>query len=65
MGLEPAEFFQLAYPARVQPSSDAVEHIRAVLRELGPPPEPPAGGFTDEQMAQLREMMVKMLGGKK
>ena len=64
MGLEPAEFFHLAYPRRSQPGSRAAEQLREVLRELGPPPasEAPAGAFTDEQMAQLREMMRKMMG---
>ena|SRR6185295_17804025 len=63
MGLEPAEFFHLAYPRRVQPSRSA-EQLRQIIRELTPPsaPEPPSGGFTDEQMQQLREMMGKMLG---
>jgi transcriptional regulator with XRE-family HTH domain len=64
MGLEPEEFFHLAYPRRSQPGSRAAEQLREVLRELGPPPaaEAPAGAFTDEQMAQLREMMRKMMG---
>jgi transcriptional regulator with XRE-family HTH domain len=66
MGLEPAEFFHLAYPRRSQPVSRAAEQLREVLRELAPPPpEEPAGAFTDEQMAQLREMMRKMLGREK
>jgi transcriptional regulator with XRE-family HTH domain len=66
MGLEPAEFFHLAYPRRSQPGSRAAEQLREVLRELGPPPqEPAAGAFTEEQMAQLREMMRKMLGREK
>ncbi len=67
MGLEPAEFFHLAYPRRSQPGSRAAEQLREVLRELGPPPsqEPGAGAFTDEQMTQLREMMRKMLGREK
>jgi transcriptional regulator with XRE-family HTH domain len=65
MGLEPAEFFHLAYPQRSQPGSRAAEHLREVLRELNPPPESPAGGaFTEEQMAQLRELMRTMLAGK-
>lgn len=66
MGLEPAEFFHLAYPRRSQPGSRAAEQLREVLRELQPPPpEEPAGAFTDEQMAQLREMMRKMMGREK
>jgi transcriptional regulator with XRE-family HTH domain len=67
MGLEPAEFFHLAYPRRPQPGSRAAEQLREVLRELGPPPpqEPSGGAFTEEQMAQLREMMRKMLGREK
>lgn len=67
MGLEPAEFFHLAYPRRSQPGSRAAEQLREVLRELGPPPsqESAGGAFTDEQMTQLREMMRKMLGREK
>lgn len=67
MGLEPAEFFHLAYPRRSQPGSRAAEQLREVLRELGPPPsqEPAGGAFTEEQMTQLREMMRKMLGREK
>jgi transcriptional regulator with XRE-family HTH domain len=61
MGLEPAEFFHLAYPRRVMPSR-AAEHLREVVRELAPPEEKPSSGFTDEQMQQLREMMRKTLG---
>jgi transcriptional regulator with XRE-family HTH domain len=63
MGLEPAEFFHLAYPRKTQPSR-AAEQLRQVIRELTPAPSPetPSGGFTDEQMQQLREMMRKMLG---
>jgi transcriptional regulator with XRE-family HTH domain len=66
MGLEPAEFFHLAYPRRSQPGSRAAEQLREVLRELQPPPpEEPTGAFSDEQMDQLREMMRKMLGREK
>jgi transcriptional regulator with XRE-family HTH domain len=67
MGLEPAEFFHLAYPRRSQPGSRAAKQLHEVLRELGPPPpqEPAGGAFTEEQMAQLREMMRKMLGREK
>ena len=63
MGLEPAEFFHLAYPRRVVQPSRASEQLRDVIRELTPPPMPEIpSGFTDEQMKQLREMMGKMLG---
>lgn len=65
MGMEPAEFFHLAYPRPVQSSSRAAEQLRQIIREFQPPPapkDPAAGAFTDEQMEQLREMMRKMLG---
>jgi transcriptional regulator with XRE-family HTH domain len=66
MGLEPAEFFHLAYPRRPQPGSRAAEELREVLRDLQPPPpQESTGAFTEEQMDQLREMMRKMLGREK
>jgi len=61
MGLQPAEFFHLAYPRRVQPGSRAAEQLRELLRDLQPPPEAPSGALTDEQMEQVREMMRRML----
>lgn len=38
LGLTPGEFFQLAYPRRNTPPSDAADRIRSVLDGLGPFP---------------------------
>jgi transcriptional regulator with XRE-family HTH domain len=62
MGLEPEEFFHLAYPRRVKQGSRAATQLAELIRDLGPPPEKaPAPGFTDEQKAQLKEMMQNWL----
>lgn len=36
IGLQPAEFFELAYPRRTEAPSDAFRTIRALLRDMGP-----------------------------
>ncbi len=66
MGMEPAEFFHLAYPRSPKASSGAVQQLREILSEFQPPPAPrePPAAFTTEQMEQLREMMGKVLGRK-
>jgi transcriptional regulator with XRE-family HTH domain len=47
IGLHPAELFELAYPRRPQPASEAYEAIRSMLRGMQPVEEPrpaaPAG----------------------
>jgi transcriptional regulator with XRE-family HTH domain len=40
IGLQPAEFFELAYPRRADPPSDAFRSIRTLLRDMQPPEEP-------------------------
>src|SRR5262245_20950096 len=50
MGLEPWEFFELAYPRRSDPPSESFRAIRTLLRDMQPPPEPArqAAGLTAE-----------------
>jgi transcriptional regulator with XRE-family HTH domain len=48
IGLKPGEFFELAYPRRAEPPSEAFRAIRTLLRDLqpsgeAPQPTPPAG----------------------
>jgi transcriptional regulator with XRE-family HTH domain len=64
IGLEPAEFFQLAYPRRVQPGSRAFAHLHEMLRELQPPPEEKRPEpLTDEQVERmLRATLLKLMG---
>ncbi len=40
MGLQPAELFDLAYPRRPEPASEAFRTIRALLRDMQPTEEP-------------------------
>jgi transcriptional regulator with XRE-family HTH domain len=71
MGMEPAEFFQLAYPRRMEPGSRAASQLREALRDLQlPPEEKPPEAFTEEQMekmllATLRKLMGKEAEGEK
>ncbi|MES1241615.1 MAG: hypothetical protein ABUT39_08340 [Acidobacteriota bacterium] len=39
LSLQPAEYFQLAYPRRNTPPSDSAARLRAVLEGLGPLPD--------------------------
>jgi transcriptional regulator with XRE-family HTH domain len=57
MGLQPAEFFALAYPKQPEPPTEAAGVLWAVLRELQPPaaarveaPKPPPSGITAEEI---------------
>lgn len=73
MGMEPAEFFQLAYPKRNDPPSSAALRLRDSLRDLipSPPeekrPEPPIDEQQLEKMmlATLRKLMAKEESGGK
>jgi len=40
IGLQPAEFFELAYPRRSDSPSEAFRAIRTLLRDMQPPEEP-------------------------
>ena len=54
IGLEPAEFFHLAYPKRTGSGSKAAGQLRDTLRSLQPPPEAqPPEPPPDELMEKL------------
>jgi transcriptional regulator with XRE-family HTH domain len=62
MGLEPWEFFELAYPRRSDPTSESFRAIRTLLRDMQPPPEPPArpaAGLTAEEIEQKIQESVR------
>lgn len=59
IGLEPAEFFHLAYPKRTRPGSKASAQLRQVLQDLQPPPEEKPATAPDEE--QLEKMLLSTL----
>jgi transcriptional regulator with XRE-family HTH domain len=65
IGLEPAEFFHLAYPRLPEPGSDSAQRLRQTLRDLQPAsPEPRAGVPTQDEIDQmlmksLRKLLVE------
>jgi transcriptional regulator with XRE-family HTH domain len=65
IGLAPWEFFELAYPRRSDPPSESFQAIRTLLRDMQPPPEPPArqaAGLTAEEIEQkIQESVRKAL----
>ncbi len=71
MGLEPAELFELAYPRRPDPPTEAARTIRKLLRDMQPPePEArPATVITDEELQQkiqesVRQALRDLAGGR-
>lgn len=65
IGLTPAEFFQLAYPRRTTPPSEAVTRMRTILDGFGPiaPEErPPAAEMSSEEIEKtVSRVLQKML----
>lgn len=59
IGMEPAEFFHLAYPKRTHPGSQASAQLRQVLQDLQPPPEEKPAGAPNEE--QLEKMLLSTL----
>jgi transcriptional regulator with XRE-family HTH domain len=62
MGLAPWELFELAYPRRSDPPSESFRSIRTVLRDMQPPPEPPArpdAGLTVEEIERKIQESVR------
>jgi transcriptional regulator with XRE-family HTH domain len=61
MGLEPWEFFELAYPRRSEPPTESFRSIRTLLRDMQPPapPAPPAPGLTAEEIDQKIQESVR------
>ncbi|HYX25756.1 MAG TPA: helix-turn-helix domain-containing protein [Thermoanaerobaculia bacterium] len=72
MGLEPAEFFELAYPRRPDPPTEAAKTIRKLLRDMQPPePEarPASMVISDEELQQkiqesVRQALRDLAGGR-
>jgi transcriptional regulator with XRE-family HTH domain len=65
IGLEPAEFFHLAYPKRNEPGSKASAQLRDALRELQPPPEEPRPEpIREEEVEKLLMSTLRKLMGR-
>jgi transcriptional regulator with XRE-family HTH domain len=65
IGMEPAEFFHLAYPRRTDPGSLASRQLQDALRALQPPPvEPRTEAFRQEQMEKLLLTTLQKLMGR-
>jgi transcriptional regulator with XRE-family HTH domain len=67
-GLDPSEFFALAYPVR--PTATATgERLRSLLQGLSPPPPPPSPAAQakvfsqDEVQAMLRAALERLMKG--
>ena len=64
LGLTPAEFFQLAYPRKTSPPSDAAVRMKSILQGIGPltPEErPSATEVSTEQIEQAVSSMLRKL----
>ena len=68
LGLTPAEFFQLAYPRRNAPPSEAAARLRSILEGLGPlssddrpAPQPPQPITAEEIEAVVSKVLRKLL----
>ena len=64
LGLTPAEYFNLAYPRKPSPPSEASRRMRAILDGFGPitPEErPPAGDLSTEELEKLVSRTVQKL----
>lgn len=61
LGLAPAEFFELAYPRRPAPPSEASKTIRKLLRDMQPP-EPEvrtSNAISEEELQQKIQESVR------
>jgi transcriptional regulator with XRE-family HTH domain len=64
IGLEPAEFFTLAYPRQPRSGTATAAQLRELLQQLPapPPPEPPQEpAVPDERMQQMMKEMLENL----
>ena len=64
LGLTPAEFFQLAYPRKTSPPSDAATRMRAILEGIGPfqsEERPPSGEASSEELEKMVSKVVRKL----
>jgi transcriptional regulator with XRE-family HTH domain len=75
LGLQPDEFFRLAYPTRTEPPTESAQVLRGLLPEgaaLAPPPPPESSakvaGMTEEEIdRRIQESVLKLfreLGGR-
>jgi transcriptional regulator with XRE-family HTH domain len=71
LGLAPAELFELAYPRRPDPPSEAARTIRKLLRDMQPPePESrPATAISEEELQRkiqesVRQALRDLAGGR-
>ncbi len=62
IGLTPAELFQLAYPRRSDPPSEAALQLRRVLQELQPAAPSPQVLREDEMERRIEETVQRVLG---
>jgi transcriptional regulator with XRE-family HTH domain len=67
-GLDPGEFFALAYPVRPAPTSTGAR-LRSLLQGLSPPPPPPSPAepakvfSQDDVQAMLRAALERLMKG--
>ena len=64
VGLQPAEFFHLAYPRPPVPGTPAAARLRDVLQGFQPPAtvaETPSGGISREEVERMMEDSLKKL----
>lgn len=68
LGLKPGEFFEFAYPERVDPPSESAKKIRTVLHSMqpsrsgepAPPPKPP-GLSPEEVERKIQDALQQVL----
>ena len=64
-GLDPGEFFALAYPVRSSPTPTGL-HLRSLMQGSYPPPPPPPSAkvFSEEQVQEmLQAALAKLMKG--
>jgi transcriptional regulator with XRE-family HTH domain len=63
-GLDPGEFFALAYPVRSSPTPTGL-HLRSLMQgSYSPPPPPSAKVFSEEQVQEmLQAALAKLMKG--
>lgn len=70
VGLQPDEFFRLAYPTRTEPPTESAQVLRGLLPEgraaIAPPPAPPASeapalGISEEEINRRIEESVRKM----
>lgn len=64
VGLQPAEFFHLAYPRLPSPGTSAAARLRDVLQGFQPPnaaADTPSGGISREEVERMMEDSLKKL----